>query len=86
MIKVCVTESNLAEVHESLNDLFDDKFDDSKQINSLNLENNGDTWFSAKENLLKHQLSVKSVDFVLRYGGSIRVSCYEILKGVNISI
>jgi len=51
--------------------------------NSLNLENNGDTWFSAKENLLKHQLSVKSIDFELRYGGSIRVSCYEILKGVR---
>jgi hypothetical protein len=51
--------------------------------NSLNLENNGDTWFSAKENLLKHQLSVKSIDFELRYGGLIRVSCYEILKGVR---
>ena len=51
--------------------------------NSLNLENNGDTWFLAKENLLKHQLSVKSTDFELRYGGSIRISCYEILKGVK---
>ena len=51
--------------------------------NSLNLENNGDTRFSAKENLLKHHLSIKSIDFELRYGGSIRVSCYEILKGVR---
>jgi hypothetical protein len=51
--------------------------------NSLNLENNGDTWFVAKENLQKHQLSVKTTDFELRDGGSIRVTCYEILKGAR---
>ena len=51
--------------------------------NSLNLENNGDTWFVKKENLQKHQLSVKYIDFELRDGGSIRITCYEILKGVR---
>ena len=51
--------------------------------NSFNLENNGDTWFVKKENLQKHQLSVKYIDFELRDGGSIRITCYEILKGVR---
>ena len=51
--------------------------------NSLNLENNGDTWFVKKENLQKHQLSAKYIDFELRDGGSIRITCFEILKGVR---
>ena len=51
--------------------------------NSLNLENNGDTWFVKKENLYKHQRSVRYIDFDLSDGGSIRVTCYEIIKGVK---
>ena len=51
--------------------------------NSFNLENNGDTWFVKKDNLQKHQLSVKYIDYELRDGGSIRITCYEILKGVR---
>ena len=51
--------------------------------NSLNLENNGDTWFVKKDNLQKHQRSVKYIDYELKDGGSIRITCYEILKGVR---
>ena len=50
---------------------------------SLNLKNNGDTWFVKKDNLQKHQLSVKYIDYELRDGSSIRITCYEILKGVR---
>ena len=51
--------------------------------NSLNLENNGDTWFVKKENLYKHQRSIRYTDFELSDGGAIRVTCYEIIKGVR---
>ena len=51
--------------------------------NSLNLENNGDTWFVKKENLYKHQRSIRYIDFELSDGGAIRVTCYEIIKGVK---
>ena len=51
--------------------------------NSLNLENNGDTWFVKKENLYKHQRSIRYIDFELSDGGAIRVTCYEIIKGVR---
>jgi len=51
--------------------------------NSLNLENNGDTWFVKKENLYKHQRSIRYIDFELSDGSSIRVTCYEIIKGVK---
>jgi hypothetical protein len=51
--------------------------------NSLNLENNGDTWFVKKENLYKHQRSIRYIDFELSDGGAIRVACYEIIKGVK---
>ena len=36
-----------------------------------------------KENLYKHQRSVRYIDFDLSGGGSIRVTCYEIIKGVK---
>jgi hypothetical protein len=51
--------------------------------NSLNLNNNGDTWFVEKENLQKHQLSVKYIDFELSDGGAIRTACYQIKKGIK---
>ena len=50
---------------------------------SLNLKNNGDTWFVKKDNLQKHQRSVKYIDYELKDGGSIRITCFEILKGVR---
>ena len=50
---------------------------------SLNLKNNGDTWFVKKDNLQKHQRSVKYIDYELKDGGSIRIACFEILKGVR---
>ena len=51
--------------------------------NSLNLNNYGDTWFVEKENLQKHQLSVKYIDFELSDGGVIRTTCYQIKKGIQ---
>lgn len=50
---------------------------------SLNLKTSGDIWYVEKENLHKHQLSVKYVDFELPEGGAIRTTCYEIKKGVR---
>tara|TARA_B110000305_G_C19140314_1_gene493176 strand:+ start:43 stop:642 length:600 start_codon:yes stop_codon:yes gene_type:complete len=50
---------------------------------SLNLKNNGDTWFVKKDNLQKHQRSVKYIDYELKDGGSIRITCFEILRGVR---
>jgi len=50
---------------------------------SLNLNNQGNTWFVLKKNLSKHQLSTKYIDFELGEGGIIRTTCYEIQEGIK---
>ena len=50
--------------------------------NSLNLNNQGRTWFVDKKSLYKHQLSVKYIDFELNEG-VVRIACFEIKKGVK---
>ena len=69
--------SNIQKCHNKQNEIALDIKD------SLNLENNGDAWFVKKDNLQKHQRSVKYIDYELKDGGSIRITCYEILKGVR---
>jgi len=70
-------DSDIEECYKKQNEI-------AKDIkNSLNLNNQGDTWFVAKKNLDKHQLSVKYIDFELSEGGVIRTTCYEIKKGVR---
>ena len=51
--------------------------------NSLNINDKGDDWFIPKEQLLKHQISIKAIDFELTEGGAIRTLCYEIKPGVK---
>tara|TARA_B110000008_G_scaffold89157_1_gene91264 strand:+ start:283 stop:879 length:597 start_codon:yes stop_codon:yes gene_type:complete len=56
----------------------------TKEIqNSLSSTSKKDTWFVSKKNLKKHQLSVKYNDFDLPGGGIVRITCYEIKKGVK---
>ena len=70
-------DSDIEECYKKQNEI-------AKDIkNSLNLNNQGDTWFVAKKNLAKHQLSIKYIDFELSEGGVIRTTCYEIKKGVR---
>jgi len=70
-------DSDIKECYKKQNEI-------TKDIkNSLNLNNQGITWFVEKKNLKKHQLSVKYIDFELSEGGVIRTTCYEIKKGVR---
>ena len=68
--------SDIKECYKKQNEIVNDL------KNSLNLNNQGSTWFVDKKNLPKHQLSVKYIDFELNEG-VVRIACFEIKKGVK---
>ena len=68
--------SDIKECYKKQNEIVNDL------KNSLNLNNQGRTWFVDKKNLYKHQLSVKYIDFELNEG-VVRTACFEIKKGVK---
>lgn len=48
----------------------------------LNLNSNIEEWFTPKERLSDHHISIKNMQFELS-GGVVRTTCYEIQKGIK---
>lgn len=86
---------NQYKIHGLMGTLYMDKKSDIKECykkqdeivknvkSSLNLINEGQTWFAKKQDLMKHQLSVKYIDFELSSGGAFRFICYDIIEGAQ---
>jgi hypothetical protein len=51
--------------------------------NSLNVNYQEDIYFINKDRLPKHLSSIKYIDLEFDRGGVIRISCYEVIKGVQ---